>query len=136
MTPETMARIHAAAFAQSRPWSAQEFESLLSVKGTHALGDDTAFALYRVTLDEAELLTIATDPAHRRQGHARALMDAWQRDAKTRGAVRAFLDVAADNGPAFTLYLSCGYEIAGRRKAYYQRPDGTTEDALVMQRTL
>ncbi|WP_163025869.1 GNAT family N-acetyltransferase [Chachezhania antarctica] len=136
MTPDLMARIHLAAFAQSRPWTAGEFESLLSSKGTRAVGDDRAFALYRVTADEAELLTIATDPGHRRHGLARALMDLWQMEAHAMGAARAFLEVSADNGPAFTLYLSCGYEIVGRRKDYYQRMDGLSEDALVMQRTL
>ena len=57
-------------------------------------------------------------------------------EAHAMGAARAFLEVSADNGPAFTLYLSCGYEIVGRRKDYYQRMDGLSEDALVMQRTL
>ncbi|MBI6628690.1 GNAT family N-acetyltransferase [Pontibaca salina] len=132
-----MAAIHAATFIDSRSWSAAEFAGLLDTPGCFVCGDETAFALVRVTLDEAELLTIATHPEYRRIGLGRALMNVWHTRAVQLGARRAYLEVAADNVPALTLYSACGYTIAGHRRRYYARPDGGTPvDATVMTRPL
>jgi [ribosomal protein S18]-alanine N-acetyltransferase len=40
--------------------------------------------------------------------------------------------VAADNIPALVLYKKLGFQEAGRRKAYYQRPGAPSEDALTL----
>jgi ribosomal-protein-alanine N-acetyltransferase len=100
MTPEALARLHAAAFAEERPWTAAEFASLLSLPGALLLGDGRALLLARLAADEAEVLTLATDPAHRRQGLAAALLRGFHAEAAARGAARAFLEVASDNAPA------------------------------------
>jgi ribosomal-protein-alanine N-acetyltransferase len=136
MTPEQMADLHVQAFRVPRPWSAGEFRDLLNRPGTFALGDARAFAVVSVILDDAELLTIATDPSLRRQGLARAVMQDWQAEATRRGATRAFLEVAADNIAAQALYAACGYAQVGRRRGYYAHPDGGHVDAVVMQRAL
>ncbi|GHF64048.1 GNAT family N-acetyltransferase [Seohaeicola zhoushanensis] len=135
MTPEEMARLHRAAY-DDRPWSATEFAGLMGAKGVFVTGDARAFALVRVLFDEAELLTIATHPEHRRQGLARRLMEDWQAQAAAMGATRALLEVAADNGAAQALYLSCGYREDGRRKGYYERRGAPPADALLMSRPL
>lgn len=137
MTPETMARLHARAFAgQMRAWSAAEFQSLLDRPLTIATGDAQAFALGRAIADEAELLTLATDPAHRRRGLARACLGAFEAEARKRGARRAFLEVAADNAPALALYHAAGYAQIARRAGYYARPAGRAADALILQKPL
>jgi len=136
MTPKEMARLHAAAFDQSRPWSAEEFAALLETPGTFATGEAAAFALVRVIADEAELLTIATDPARRRQGRARALLETVHAEAAKRGAARIFLEVADDNLAARALYETCGYSVVGRRKRYYRRLDGPAVDAVIMAHDL
>lgn len=135
-SPDAMAAIHRAAFTQSRPWSAQEFSGLLDSPLVFAAGDARAFALVRVIADEAELLTIATQPDHQRQGLARRLMDAWQAEAAARGAATGFLEVAADNAPALDLYESCGFETCGLRRGYYKRTQGKAADAVLMRREL
>ncbi len=78
MTPQDMASTHAAAFTQSRPWTAEEFADLLANQFTHALGNAKSFAVFQVIADAAELLTIATHPNHQRQGLARITMLDWQ----------------------------------------------------------
>lgn len=136
MTPEAMAATHARAFAgHGRAWSADEFRQLLQSDHVFSLGDARAFALGRVVLDEAELLTLATDPAHRRKGLARACLDAFEAQAAARGAVSAFLEVAEDNAPARALYRAAGYAELGRRKGYYTSLGNTAVDALVLSRT-
>lgn len=136
MTPDQLARIHAAAFTQSRPWSTSEFASFIQDPACLVVGDVHGFALVRVVLDEAELLTIATHPEHQRQGLARLMMIEWQKAAQARGATRAFLEVAADNTAAFALYQSQGFVESGRRKGYYRRAGQPAVDAIVLARSL
>ena len=136
ISPQHMARLHAAAFTQARPWSETEFTELLDSPLCFAVGGPDSFALVRVIADEAELLTIATNPARQRCGLGRACMLAWQKQARLRGATRAFLEVAADNHAAGALYESCGYAPVGLRKAYYERSNGPAVDALVLAHDL
>ncbi|MCA0871031.1 ribosomal protein S18-alanine N-acetyltransferase [Seohaeicola saemankumensis] len=136
MTADQMAALHAAAFTQSRPWSAAEFAALLDSPHCFATGDARAFALVRVIADEAELLTIATHPEHQRQGLARSCMADWMQQAASRGAAYAFLEVAADNIGARALYERCGFATSGQRRGYYARPDGPAVDAIIMSRAL
>lgn len=134
--PKGMARLHAAAFTQSRPWSETEFASLLESPLTFAIGDSRSFALVRVIADEAELLTIATDPAYQRQGLGRTIMRNWEKLAQTRGVAMAFLEVAADNHVAKALYRSNGFAPCGRRNNYYPRENDVLVDAIVMRKSL
>lgn len=82
---------------------------------------------------DADIQTIAFDREHRGRGRGRALLRALLDEAAARGAREVFLDVRADNTPAFTLYRSEGFEEIGRRPHYYQ-PDDV--DAIVMRRPL
>ena len=135
-TPAEMAALHAAGFPMERAWTTAEFTGLLNLPGTRAFGDARAFALTRIAADEVELLTMATAPNARRQGLARGLMAQWLQTAQEDGAQRAFLDVAADNRAALTLYVSCGFEQTALRKGYYARPGHPLVDALLMARDL
>lgn len=137
--PAALAATHAAAFLSERPWSAAEFETLLAGPGTLFVGDARAFLLGRVVLDEAEVLTLATHPAHRRQGLARAALAAFLAKAGGRGAARALLDVAEDNAPARALYAAAGFAEIARRPAYYAGRGGAGSPgtaALVLARGL
>ena len=131
-----MAATHADAFVLSRAWSVDEFTSLLSHPSVFALGDERAFVLARVIADEAELLTIATRRDAQRTGLARRLMDDWHDEAQRRGAAHVFLEVAADNAPARSLYAACGYSETGRRRGYYTRDGKPPADAVIMARAL
>ncbi|MHA7850628.1 GNAT family N-acetyltransferase [Roseovarius sp.] len=132
-----LARLHDRAFAgQSRAWQASEFAALLDSEHVFAMGEPRAFALGRVIADEAELLTLATDPASRRQGLGRACLAAFEDEARRRGAVQAFLEVAETNGAAVALYLAAGYQQSARREGYYRLDDGRRADALILTKKL
>lgn len=135
--PETdrLAAIHAASFANPRPWSAQEMASLLAMPGSFLAGRPGGFVMGRVVLDEAELLTIAVTPDLRRMGTGAALLAAFEAEAQARGAARAFLEVAADNAAAIALYTRAGWRPCGRRKGYYRDGPGGPVDALLLERT-
>jgi ribosomal-protein-alanine N-acetyltransferase len=136
MRPEALAALHAAAFAPARSWSAAEFDSFLADPACLLVARPEGFALARVTLDEAELLTIATDPARRRQGVARGLLGALFGGLAGRGAETLFLEVAEDNAAARALYAGAGFAMAGRRRGYYPRRNGAAADALILRRAL
>jgi [ribosomal protein S18]-alanine N-acetyltransferase len=133
---DAMATVHAAAYQLDRPWTAAEFRGLTDSPHVLALGDTRAFILTRIIADEAEVLTIATHPDHRRKGLARSLLAQFHAAARARGATTAFLDVAADNAPAIALYLGAGYAQVGQRRAYYPRKNASAADALLMRRAL
>jgi ribosomal-protein-alanine N-acetyltransferase len=137
-----LAEIHARSFEAA--WSDQDIAELLNSPGGYAMtardADDSAtvrgFLLARSIAGEAEILTLAVDPSHRRQGVARALLEASVGAAMTTGATAMFLEVAADNAAAVGLYESAGFEPVGSRRGYYARPEGASMDALVLRRAL
>lgn len=132
-----LARTHAEAFAGSgRAWSEAEFAALLARPGAVLTGDARAFVLGCVTLDEAEVLTLATAPAHRRRGLARATLAAFLDHVAKAGATRVFLEVDADNAAARALYGQAGFSLCGTRRGYCRHPDGRRSDALVLERRL
>jgi [ribosomal protein S18]-alanine N-acetyltransferase len=136
MTPEMLADTQAAAFLGERPWTAAEFSALLTQHGIILVGDARSFVLGRVTLDEAEILTIVTLPASRRQGLARTCLSAFEAEAASRGAKACFLEVAESNDPARTLYAAMNYVQVGRRPGYYDLGPGPRIAALVLQKSL
>ncbi|WP_374433818.1 GNAT family N-acetyltransferase [Tabrizicola sp.] len=137
MTPEALAALHARCFRAPPPWSAADFAGLLSDPLVFLLVEgDAGFLLGRAVAGEAELLTLAVAPEARRLGLGRKLVARFLYQAQLRGAVRAFLEVRADNDPAIALYESAGFAAAGRRRGYYLGQDGSRTDALVLAREL
>lgn len=133
MTPDRLAQLHAAAFATERPWTAQEMGDLLHSPHVTLIDHPHGFALTRLIVDEAELLTLAVDPVHRRQGIADTLMTRWL-NSLTGQAATAFLEVAADNTAARALYTRHDFSVISTRRAYYHRAGAPDADAVIMQR--
>lgn len=133
-----LAGVHALAFDHG--WGADEIAELIASPGGFGLqvrrdGATLGFILARAIAGEAEILTLAVDPAARRQGLARALTTAAMAAAEAAGAEAMFLEVAADNPAAIGLYQATGFAQVGLRPRYYPRGN-LTVDALVMRRDL
>jgi ribosomal-protein-alanine N-acetyltransferase len=79
---------------------------------------------------EAEVLTIAVDPAHEGRGLGAVLLTELMRDAARRDCDDVVLEVRVDNDRAQQLYYRFGFEGVGIRKGYYQPMN---IDALVMR---
>ncbi|WP_052340822.1 GNAT family N-acetyltransferase [Salinarimonas rosea] len=131
------AAIHAASFAHG--WSPTDIEGLISDRGVVAdglyLGDPArpkGFVLSRSVVDEAEILTIALDPAVRGRGLSRGLLERHLEALRRMGVARLHLEVDEANAPARALYARLGFARVGRREGYYQRPDGTRAAALTL----
>ncbi len=69
------------------------------------------------------LAAIEVDPAARRQGHARAVVGTLADWAATQGALRGYLEVAADNTAALTFYGTLGFAL--HHQYLYRTPPGS-----------
>jgi ribosomal-protein-alanine N-acetyltransferase len=135
---DLLAQVHARSFPTG--WSAADISALIAQPGSFTLvareGPGVlAFLLGRAVAGEAEVLTLAVDPAQRRRGLARGLVEAAALAAEAAGAEALFLEVAADNIAAIGLYEGAGFLRIGARPGYYRREDGMV-DALVLRRDL
>lgn len=121
--------------AFSDPWTAEQLAEAIADEVAVALvleegpGEVIGSVLARVIADEAEVLTIAVAPSHRRRGLGRQLLDAAVAAATARGATTVWLEVRASNRAARAMYASAGFVAAGVRRGYYRRPP---EDAIVL----
>ena len=130
-----LSRLHTLSFEDG--WSEADFVTWLGRAEAMAIvredREPFAFGLALAAGDDAELLTIATDPARRGQGAGRKVFRALDELAASRGLKRWILEVARNNLPARGLYTGEGFVEIGVRKGYYKTRDGRV-DALVMER--
>jgi ribosomal-protein-alanine N-acetyltransferase len=136
---QSLAALHARAF--DHPWLVTAIADLLSGEGVIGLMAEDAtgplgFVLARVVAGEAEILTIAVDPSHRRSGLGGYLLAAASDLATQQGGEALFLEVSVDNQAALALYDQAGFVRVGLRRGYYSGADGRTVDALVLRRNL
>ncbi|MAM60422.1 GNAT family N-acetyltransferase [Maritimibacter sp. UBA3975] len=131
-----MGEVYAAAFPKGRAWSPLELAELIGGPGGFEVSVDAGFAIGRAIAGEAELITIAVDPARQGRGAGRVLLAAFEDTARRRGAVSAFLEVAADNAAGLALYRSAGWQESGCRRGYYPRTGADPVDAILMTKPL
>ena len=82
---------------------------------------------------QADVVTLAVDPARWGAGTGTALLLALVGEADRRGYTEVLLEVRKDNPRARQLYLRHGFTEIGIRRGYYQ-PSGM--DAVVMRKVL
>jgi ribosomal-protein-alanine N-acetyltransferase len=137
-----IAVLHDASFA--RGWSVAEIEGLMADRNvvTDVLRAEArsavidGFALSRIAVDEAELLSIAVSFRRRGKGGGSPLLARHLARLQAAGARRVVLEVDEDNVPALRLYARFGFSEVGARPAYYARRDGTRGTARVLARPL
>lgn len=93
--------------------------------GTRVLG----FLICWVVHDELHILNVATDPAHRNRGVARAVLTAALAHARQKKCALATLEVRKSNETALHLYKDFNFRPVGVRPNYYV---DEREDAIVM----
>ena len=85
----------------------------------------------QAVMDEADVMNVAVDPARRREGVARKLVQALVTALNENGVHALLLEVRASNEPAKALYERQGFIQVGRRPNYYRNPK---EDALILKK--
>jgi ribosomal-protein-alanine N-acetyltransferase len=89
------------------------------------------FYLARHNFGEEELLLLGVDPAYRRGGIGRNLLNRFAATALERRSNRLLLEMRRNN-PAAALYLHFGFKQVGERCNYYRGVYGTRHDAITL----
>ena len=118
----------------SDPWSeksiASELENPLSLwLVAEENGQVYGYVGSQTVLDESDMMNVAVDPRFRRQGIARALIEALIAELSKMGSRCLRLEVRVSNENARALYARMGFRQLGLRKNYYHNPK---EDALIL----
>ncbi len=121
------------------PWSIVFVKDALSGAnfdnvGLFLNGKLIGYAVMSVVIDEADITTLAIDPAFHRQGYASLLLEHMLEHAKKHKIAKLFLEVRVSNAAGMALYKKFGFEVIHIRKNYYPEPH--PEDAYVMQLNL
>lgn len=114
-------------------WSPEDFHQFLAHSAGYAVGRFTldapprlvAYLIGLLVQEELDIISIATDPQHRRHGSGLKLLEGAQADPRVR---KITLEVDVENIPAIALYRRSGFEVASVRKKYYEQ----TRDAYLM----
>jgi ribosomal-protein-alanine N-acetyltransferase len=86
------------------------------------------FLVARHVAPEWELENIVVAPGALRKGMGRRLVESLLARARETNSEAVFLEVRESNAAARSLYEKVGFELTGRRKAYYKNPP---EDAVL-----
>lgn len=122
------------------PWTLGNFSDALRSKyicKIYESGNEgiIGYAVLMPLVDETELLDIAIDAKHQRQGFGGGLLEELAALARRTNMRRMVLEVRASNGAAIGLYRRAGFADIGLRRDYYPAKDGR-EDAILMGRNL
>ena len=127
-----LSQLYALCFPDKKQkWDANDFADLKK-SGCEIIFSQNSFAVWRVTVDEAEIISIGVAPNARRTGTATALMQIVEHDAKQNGAKTIFLEVDEANYPAIALYSKCGFTNIGVRPHYYDNGN----NAIMMKKDI
>lgn len=126
---EELSNLHKKCFP-NHPWSADDFRDLKQ-SGCEIIMSQNGFIVYRIVVDEAEIITIGVNPEMRRNGIASAMIGIIEKTIKNQGVKKIFLEVASNNIPGINLYENCGFSPVGLRPKYY---DGV--DAILMSKDI
>ena len=126
---DELSNLHKKCFP-SKPWSADDFRDLKK-SGCEIIVSQNGFIVYRVAVDEAEIITIGVNPEMRRKGIASAMIAIVEKTIKNQGVKKLFLEVASNNSAGKKLYENCGFNVVGLRPKYY---DGV--DAILMSKDI
>lgn len=129
---EQVAEIERAAF--SVPWTAKGFADSMKQDCTLFLaavrdGKIAGYCGMFQSFEEADITNVAVEEESRGQGIAEAMLRELMKRGGERGISAYTLEVRLGNVPARRLYEKLGFEAAGIRKNFYEKP---VEDAVIM----
>ncbi len=132
-----LSALHKRAFPPGDGWSADAITELLALDTTHVWawsqqGALRGFVMVQLCGPEADILTLAVDPNHRRKGIAKRVMATAHKRLLELGTQRVLLEVAETNSGARAFYRSMGYATIATREAYYKQAELPPIDAIIM----
>lgn len=118
----------------SEPWSQQGFLDSLKSSDTlyltaRADGRIVGYCGFLQSFDEANITNVAVCEEYRKLGIGFWMLHQLMEQGKKRGIARYTLEVRAGNRAALHLYQKLGFQPAGVRPGFYEKPK---EDAVIM----
>ncbi len=118
----------------SQPWSEKGFLDTLRSQDSLYLtvwseGNLLAYCGLLQSFETADIMNVAVREECRRRGIAYAMLTELMKRGRQRGIERYTLEVRAGNTAARELYARLGFEPAGIRKNFYEKP---REDAVIL----
>ena len=118
-------------------WSESFFFKLFLEKNVFFISQNSpldGYLIARKTLDEYEVLTLATDINKRRRGIGTLLLTKLINLAKKDKVLRVILEVSENNIAAVSMYEKLGFKKISKRKNYYNNSEGFS-DAHIMEKS-
>ena len=118
-------------------WSESFFLKLFLEKDVFFISQNSpldGYLIARKTLDEYEVLTLATDINKRRRGIGTLLLTKLINLAKKDKVLRILLEVSEKNIAAVSMYEKLGFKKISKRKNYYNNSEGFS-DAYIMEKS-
>lgn len=120
------------------PWTKEMFEDdFKNDKSFYLVNEEegliTSYVCYEIVLDEATIMSIATNSEYRKKGYANLLLKYSYALLKEKGIKKIFLEVRSTNENAINLYKKNDFKEMSVRKNYYSDPKC---DAIVMIKNL
>lgn len=127
-----LAQIESESF--SMPWSAQDFLDLLKHDYCYYIvaevdGTVAGCTGFTNSFGDANIDNVVVAPEFRNIGVAQAMLQELFRIGAEEGVVAYTLEVRVSNSVAIHVYEKMGFESAGIRPRFYERP---VEDAMIM----
>lgn len=118
----------------SIPWSKKAFQDSMESENTiYIVAKEQekvlGYAGMYVSFEEGNITNVAVDINARRRSIGRSLIVDILNKGKEKGVTDVFLEVRETNYAAISLYEKIGFQEAGIRKNFYEKP---TENAVVM----
>jgi ribosomal-protein-alanine N-acetyltransferase len=129
----------------SHPWNEKTFSSCIGnryfgEKLVESLNDKEnviGFYVGELVIDEATLMDICVEPSAQGKGYGKQLLHQFTQQAKSKGALKIWLEVRAKNISAQMMYINAGFVEISRRTGYYPSSSGFGyEDAIIMSLSL
>lgn len=119
----------------------QDINSLLHMHSTVGwiamhMDEPVGFILWQLVKGEADVLSFAVLPEHRKQGIGRRLYEAAEQGLLRQGITQLFLEVAQNNEYAIAFYKHYGFVKTGIRKNYYSDNNQRVIHALTFSKVL
>lgn len=139
-TIESIAQLESVSFLHDA-WTVESIKAWLDCDSNQAMllvenSMIIGYCLYNQVFDEAEIIRLAVEPTVQQRGLASKLLKQLFSNLRKKLVINVLLEVRVDNKAAIKLYEKHGFKNIHSRKGYYRNRDGTTMDALVMQKVL
>ncbi len=131
----SISRIEAA--SHPRPWTRDDFKWELEnacgrfhfwVAAESCTERPVAYICFHFVIDEIYIRNLTVEPAERRMGIGRRLLELSCQWGKRKGAKRVVLDVRIGNSEALKFYRNCGFDLI---KGYINRSSRLMEKILL-----